>query len=69
MKKIQPSQGGTGRKQKRIGQKVGNLVVIMQMISVVFAVGICVIMFRSLTTSMLRDRCINGTNMLSYILS
>ena len=62
-------QGGTGRKQKRIGQKVGNLVVIMQMISVVFAVGICVIMFRSLTTSMLRDRCINGTNMLSYILS
>ena len=69
MKKIQPSQGGAGRKQKRIGQKVGNMVVIMQMISVVFAVGICVIMFRSLTTSMLRDRCINGTNMLSYILS
>ncbi|MCI8303911.1 MAG: HAMP domain-containing protein [Lawsonibacter sp.] len=69
MKKSQLSQGTAGKKYKRIGQKVGNLVVIMQVVSVIFAVTMCVTMFRSLTTKMLKDRCTNGTNMLSYILS
>ncbi|MCI8423932.1 MAG: HAMP domain-containing protein [Lawsonibacter sp.] len=57
------------KKRKRIGQKVGNMVVIMQMVSVVFAVAMCVTMFRSLATGMLKERCTNGTNMLAYILS
>ena len=57
------------QKQTRIGKKVGNVVVIMQMISVVFAVAMCVIMFRSLTSDMLEQRCTNGTNMLAYTLS
>ena len=68
MKKIEFSQKSTEGKQTRIGKKVGNVVVIMQMISVVFAVGMCVIMFRSLATGMLEQRCTNGTNMLDYVL-
>ena len=66
MKKIQRGNGG---KYKRIGQKVGNMVVIMQVISVIFAVAMCVTMFRSLTTKILRERCTDGTNMLAYLLS
>ncbi|WP_295748346.1 methyl-accepting chemotaxis protein [uncultured Oscillibacter sp.] len=69
MKKNEFSRRGPEEKQTRIGKKVGNVVVIMQMISVVFAVGMCVIMFRSLATSMLEQRCTNGTNMLDYVLS
>ena len=69
MKKIEFSKGSPEGKQTRIGKKVGNVVVIMQMISVVFAVGMCVIMFRSLATNMLEQRCTNGTNMLHYVLS
>ena len=69
MKKIEFSKGSPEGKQTRIGKKVGNVVVIMQMISVVFAVGMCVIMFRSLATNMLEQRCTNGTNMLDYVLS
>ncbi len=45
------------------------MVVIMQVISVIFAVAMCVTMFRSLTTKMLKERCTNGTNILAYILS
>ena len=69
MKKNQASQARGGKKYRRIGQKVGNMVVMMQVASVIFAVAMCVIMFQSLTTKMLKDRCTNGTNMLSYILS
>ncbi len=69
MKRIEPSAKSPEGKQTRIGKRVGNVVVIMQMISVVFAVGMCVIMFRSLAIGMLKQRCTNGTNMLSYVLS
>lgn len=54
------------RKIKRIGKKVGNVVVIMQAISVVFAVVICVSMFNSLVRNMQEKICTNGTNMLAY---
>ena len=46
MKKNQFSKGSAGKKYKRIGQKVGNLVVIMQVVSVIFAVAMCVTMFQ-----------------------
>ncbi|MEY8386132.1 methyl-accepting chemotaxis protein [Oscillospiraceae bacterium 38-13] len=69
MKKISVTRDRAGGKRTRIGKKVGNLVVIMQAVSVVFAVGMCVIMFRSLTTGLLKDRCTGGTNMLSYLLT
>ena len=67
MKTIQQTHGS--KKYRRIGKKVGNMVVIMQVISVIFAVAMCVIMFRNLTTKMLKERCTNGTNMLAYVLS
>ncbi len=69
MKSIEFSKKGPEGKQTRIGKKIGKVVVIMQIISVVFAVGMCVIMFRSLASGMLEQRCTNGTNMLNYILS
>lgn len=55
-----------GRKRKRIGKKVGNVVVVMQAISVVFAVVICVFMYNSLVRSMQEKICTNGTNLLAY---
>ena len=55
-----------GRKRKRIGKKVGNVVVIMQAISVVFAVAVCVNMYNSLVRSMQEKICTNGTNLLAY---
>lgn len=59
-----------GRKKiKRIGKKVGNVVVIMQAISVVFAVAVCVQMYNSLVKSMQQKICVNGTNMLAFELS
>lgn len=54
------------KKNKRIGKKVGNVVVIMQAISVVFAVVVCVNMFNSLVRSMQEKICTNGTSMLAY---
>ena len=69
MKRNEVSTRALEGKQTRIGKKVGNVVIIMQMISVVLAVSMCVIMFRSLTTEMLEQRCTNGTNMLNYVLS
>lgn len=54
------------RKTKRIGKKVGNVVVIMQAISVVFAVAVCVRMYGSLITGMQKTICTNGTSMLAH---
>ena len=55
MKKMEFSAHHSDGKQTRIGKKVGKVVIIMQMLSVVFAVGICVTMFRSLATGMLEQ--------------
>ncbi len=68
MKKNGTPQNSAGRKQVRIGQKVGKMVIIMQIISVIFAVAMCVTMFRSLAMGMLEQRCTNGTNMLAFAL-
>lgn len=57
------------KKSRRIGKKIGNVVVIMQIISVVFAVAICVMMYNSLVRSMQKEICTDGTNMLAYELS
>ncbi len=54
------------KKNKRIGKKVGNVVVIMLAVSIVFAVAICVTMFNSLVRSLQVEICTNGTNMLAY---
>ncbi len=65
MKAFQTSQNGQKSKYKRIGQKVGNVVIIMQIIAIVLAVTVCVLMFRSLITKLQTQRCTNGTNMLA----
>lgn len=67
MENVQTTKGR--KRNKRIGKKVGNVVVIMQVISVVFAVAICVWMYNSLVRSMQEKICTNGTNMLAYELS
>lgn len=70
MGKEQAVAGRTGRRKlKRIGKKVGNVVVIMQVISIVLAVFICVTMYNSLVRSMQEKICTNGTNLLAYELS
>lgn len=70
MGKEQTVEGKRGRRKlKRIGKKVGNVVVIMQAISVVLAVTICVSMYNSLVRSMQQKICTNGTNLLAYELS
>lgn len=59
-----------GRKKRgRIGKKVGNVVVIMQAVSVVFAVAVCVLMYNALVRSMQEKICTNGTNVLALELS
>lgn len=58
-----------GRKRRRIGKKVGNVVVILQAISVILAVAVCVNMYNSLVRSMQEKICTNGTNLLAYELS
>lgn len=70
MGKEQTVEGNKGRRKlKRIGKKVGNVVVIMQAISVVLAVTVCVNMYNSLVRSMQQKICTNGTNLLAYELS
>lgn len=67
--RITPKRKHTaGDKRVRIGQKVGRMTIVMQTVSVIFAVVMCVIMFHSLATGMLEQRCTNGTNMLAFAL-
>ena len=69
MKKIGSIRPSVGGKRERIGVKVGRVVIIMQIVSVVFAMALCVTMSRSLTMGLLEKRCTAGTNMLSYAIS
>lgn len=57
------------RKVRHIARKVGNVVVIMQAVSVIMAVAVCVNMYNSLVMSMQEKMCTNGTNLLAYELS
>ena len=54
------------RKVRRLGRKVGNLVACLLVFSMIIVVALCVFMFYRLTMNMLKDRCVNGTNMLAY---
>lgn len=61
-----------GRKRRNfggIGLKVGLVVAVMQIISVVLVLSVCVSVFNAMADRMLRDRCTNGTNMLAHELS
>ncbi len=61
--------GEKNEKHGHIGRKIGLVVVIMQMTSVILAMAVCVYMFNSLVTRMQEERCTNGTNVLAYELS
>ena len=69
MENIQFPKSRHNKKYKHIGTKIGYVVALMQVLSVVLAMTICVLMFNSLVTKMQKDRCINGTNMLELELS
>jgi Methyl-accepting chemotaxis protein len=63
MKKGQTA--GKEKKYRSIGGKVGRVVAVMQVVSFVLAMTICVFMFKSLITRMQEERCTNGTNILA----
>lgn len=69
MNRVQNPHGGKKRKNGHIGRRVGLVVGVMQMLSIILAVVICVYMFRELITKVQTDRCTNGTNMLEHELS
>lgn len=69
MEGIRIPEGKKKGKYKRIGAKVGRVVIIMQAISILMVMMVCILMYNSLVTKMQKDRCINGTNMLAYELS
>ncbi len=65
MERVQMPDNGKNRKYKHIGRKIGLAVALMQMLSVVLAMVICVSMFEALITKMQATRCTSGTNMLA----
>ncbi len=65
MENDQMSRDGKTRKHKHIGRRVGCVVIVMQAVSVVLAMVICVNMFNTLITQMQEERCVNGTKMLA----
>lgn len=69
MKDIGISNEKKRKKYKKIGTKVSAVVIIIQMISMLLVMLLCICMYNSLVTKMQQDRCTNGTNMLAYELS
>ncbi len=69
MEKNQMPNGGSKKKYRRIGQKVGRIVAILEIVSLVLAVSVCVFLFSSLIRQMQEVRCTNGTNILARELS
>lgn len=53
---------------QRIGYKVGILVAWLLGINIIIIVLLCIFMFQGLSTEMLQNECISGTNTLSYYL-
>ena len=68
MGKVQLFGSGTSSKKKRIGKKVGNVVAIMLVVSILMTTSLCVVMFHTLINGLLKDRCTSGTSVLSYAL-
>lgn len=66
MGKGQMTEDKKNRKTRHIGRKVGNVVVVMQAVSIVLAVTVCVTMFNKLVRSMQTTVCTSGTNMLQH---
>lgn len=68
MEEVRVPEGPKNRKYRSIGRKVSYAVMILQAVSGILAVVVCVSMFSSLVTKMQKERCTNGTNMLAFAL-
>ena len=66
MERIHRSKDGKKGKFKKIGLKIGGVVMVMQMTSVLLVMMVCIFMYNSLVTKMQEVRCTNGTNVLAY---
>lgn len=66
MEEVRVPMGGGSKKFRSIGRKVGYAVMILQAVSSILAMAICVSMFSSQITKMQKERCTNGTNVLSF---
>lgn len=53
-------------KVKHLGRRINALMVCLQVVSMILVVSLCIVMFYSLAMNLLRDRCINATNVLAY---
>ena len=69
MGNVQKPRGRKRRNFGGIGLKVGFVVAVMQIISVVLVLSVCVSIFNTMVARMLRERCMNGTNVLAHELS
>ncbi|MCI9163256.1 MAG: methyl-accepting chemotaxis protein [Lachnospiraceae bacterium] len=65
MQRIHMPEGGKKGKYKRIGVKIGGVVVVLQVVSILLVTTICILMYNSLITKMQKVRCTNGTNILA----
>ncbi len=53
-------------KVKHLGRRINALMTCLQVVSMILVVSLCIYMFYNLAMSLLRDRCINATNVLAY---
>lgn len=51
---------------KHLGRKINALMVCLQVASIVLVISLCIVMFYNLAMSLLKDRCVNATNILAY---
>lgn len=51
---------------KHLGRRINALMTCLQVTSMVLVVALCISMFYNLAMSLLRDRCVNATNILAY---
>lgn len=54
------------KKVKHLGRRINALMACLQAASIIIVVSLCISMFYSLVMGLLRERCINATNVLAY---
>lgn len=54
------------KKVKHLGRRINALMTCLQVASMILVVALCISMFYSLAMSLLKDRCVNATNILAY---
>ncbi len=66
MEKVQIFKGRKSENYRSIGLKVSQVVAIMQVVSVLLIMAVCIFTSNSLVTKMLEERCVSGTNVLAH---